>query len=93
MIIAGCDDGTMNMPNWNLNLRFAAKLQSQLQGDYPGLTRPVLFSYRKYNQDLTNGSLLIEMGSHGNTLEEAVYAGELVGKSLAKMLASTGSSS
>ena len=38
---------------------------------YPGLTRPVLFSYRFYNQDLTTGSLLIEIGGHGNNLNEA----------------------
>ena len=36
---------------------------------------PVLFSYRFYNQDLTTGSLLIEIGGHGNNLNEALYAG------------------
>ena len=62
MIICGCDDGTMNMPNCMKNLRFACLLQRQMESDYPGLTRPVLFDYRKYNQDLTTGSVLIEMG-------------------------------
>ena len=52
---------------------------------YPGLTRPVLFDYRYYNQDLTTGSLLIEMGGHANTLDEALYSGELVGKALAAL--------
>lgn len=42
--------------------------------------------YRKYNQDLTTGSLLIEVGTHGNTLEQVEYSGELLGKSLAKAL-------
>ncbi len=86
MIISGCDDGTMNYPNYFLNLRFAAVLQKQMEGDYPGLTRPVLFDYRKYNQHLTSGSLLLEMGSVANSLEEVIYSGELVGKSLAKAI-------
>lgn len=86
MIICGCDDGTMNMPNCMKNLRFACLLQRQMESDYPGLTRPVLFDYRKYNQDLTTGSILIEMGGHANSIDQAEYSGELVGKSLAKCL-------
>lgn len=86
MIISGCDDGTMGMPNYMQNFRFACLLQQQMASDYPGLMRPILFDYRKYNQNLTTGSLLIEVGSHGNTLEQAEYAGELIGKSLARAL-------
>lgn len=88
MIISGCDDGTMGMPDCMQNFRFACLLQQQMETDYPGLTRPVMFDYRKYNQDLTTGSLLIEVGSHGNTLEQAQYAGELIGSSLARALMS-----
>jgi len=86
MIISGCDDGSMHMPNYLKNFRFACLLQKQLESDYSGLTRPILFDYRKYNQDLTTGSLLIEVGSHGNTLEQVQYAGELLGNSLVRTL-------
>lgn len=86
MIISGCDDGTFDMPDYMQNFRFASLLQQQMSADYPGLTRPVLFDYRKYNQDLTTGSLLIEVGSHGNTLSQVEYSGELIGKSLVKAL-------
>ncbi|MDE5742514.1 MAG: stage II sporulation protein P [Oscillospiraceae bacterium] len=84
MIISGCDDGTMDMPNYLKNFRFASLLQQQLESDYQGLTRPILFDYRKYNQDLTTGSILIEVGGHANSVDQAVYSGELIGKSLAK---------
>ena len=57
-----------------------------LEGAYPGLTRPVLFSYRFYNQDLTTGSLLLEVGTHGNNLNEALYAGQLAARALADLL-------
>ena len=86
MIICGCDDGTMNMPNCAENFKLACLMQSGFERDYPTLTRPVLFDYRHYNQDLTTGSLLIEVGGHANTLEQAKYSGELIGKSLAKTL-------
>ena len=85
MIISGCDDGTMGMPNYLLNFRLASKLQSQIESDWKGLTRPVLFDYRHYNQDLTTGLLLIEVGSHGNSIEQAQYSGELIGQSIAKL--------
>ncbi len=85
MIISGCDDGTMGYPGWKSNLRFAVRLQNEMETLYPGLTRPVMFCYRRYNQHLSTGALLLEVGSHGNTLAEAQYAGELVGKSLVSL--------
>ena len=86
MIISGCDDGTMDMPNCMKNFRFACMLQNQLESDWQGLTRPILFDYRKYNQDLTTGSVLIEVGGHANSIDQAVYSGELIGKSLVNCL-------
>lgn len=86
MIISGCDDGTMDMPNYMKNFRFAALLQNQLESDWEGLTRPVLFDYRKYNQDMTTGSILIEVGGHANSIDQALYSGELIGKSLVNCL-------
>ena len=86
MIISGCDDGTMGMPDYRKNFHFASRLQETAENMFPGFTRPILFDYRKYNQDLTAGSLLIEVGSQGNTLEEAQYAGELVGQALSETI-------
>lgn len=86
MIISGCDDGTMGYPNYAQNLRFASMLQQQMDSDYYGLARPMLFDYRKYNQHLTTGSILLEMGANGNSFEEAIYSGQLLGKSLVKVL-------
>ena len=73
-------------PDWKINLRFALRLQQALETAYPGLARPIYFCPRKYNQDLSHGALLIEMGSEGNTLEEAVYSGQLLGNILVKVL-------
>ena len=86
MIISGCDNGSMNMPDYLKNFRLASCLQQQMEADTPGITRPVLFDYRKYNQDLTTGSLLIEVGSHGNTLAQVKRAGSAAGASIARAL-------
>lgn len=87
MIISACDDdGNLGVPEFRENLRFAAVFQSYMESAYPELTRPVLFSYRKYNMDLTTGSLLLEFGSNANTLEEAVYAAQLAGQALAELI-------
>jgi stage II sporulation protein P len=88
MIISCCDDGSQEMPDYMKNFHFASYLQQKTESSFPGLTRPLLFDYRKYNQDLTTGSLLIEVGSHGNTLEQVQYSGELIGKALAETLIS-----
>lgn len=85
MIICGADNGG-NLPNFEQNLTFAAAWQNQMESLYPGLTRPVLFDYRYYNQDLTTGSLLLEVGGHASCLEEAKYSGRLAARALAALL-------
>ena len=82
MIICGC----MNVPQYRYNLRLASRLQGIMETNYPGLTRPILFDERNYNQELTKGSILLEMGSHANSLDEALYSGELVGECLKQLV-------
>ncbi len=86
MIISGCDNGNMGMPNYMKNFSLASLLQQNTESAYPGITRPVLFDYRNYNQELTTGSLLIEVGSHGNSIDQALLSGQLFGKALAQTL-------
>lgn len=86
MIIAPCDDGTVGVPNWKANLRFAAELTSRVEEKYPGLMRPIFFCYRTYNFALSDGALLLEFGTNGNTLEEAEYTAQLIAPILAELL-------
>lgn len=86
MIICGCDDGTGILPDYIHNLRFATYLQNGIEADNEGLTRPMLFDYRFYNQDLTRGSLVIEFGALANDISQVRYSAELAGKSIARLL-------
>ena len=87
MIMCGNDNyGYYDFPNWQENLSLAVKLQSAAETDYPGMTRPLHFGNFMYNMNLAPGSLLIEIGTDANTLEEAVRSGEYLGKVVAKVL-------
>lgn len=85
VMLISCADQDGNLPNYKQNLRFAAAWQAQMEGMFPGLTRPVLFDYRYYNQDLSTGSLLLEVGGHANTLSEALAAGRMAAQALAQL--------
>lgn len=87
MICAGRQDGKVTeFPNWRQNFRFALRIQQACETEYPGLARPIYFVSKRYNEYLLPGSLLIEMGSEGNTLSEAIYSAELLSKALIKVL-------
>ncbi len=87
MIICGCDpDNTNGFPNWEKNLTLALNLQKYCETMFPGLTRPLNFAKVKYNEHLTPGSLLIEIGTDVNTLQESIYTGYMLGESLSKLL-------
>ena len=89
MIISNCDDGSGLIPEWRENLRFAAALNDTLEKNNKGITRPILFSHRKYNQQLSTGALLLEFGSHASTVKAAKNTAVLVGEALAELLKST----
>ena len=87
MIMCGNDNyGYYSFPNWEQNLSLALKLHSTAETSYPGMTRPLYFGNFMYNMNLAPGSLLIEIGTDANTLEEAVYSGEMLGNVIADTL-------
>jgi len=50
--------------------------------------RPIKLCDYRYNQQLTPGSLLLEVGTSGNTLEEALTSAELFAEAVGPVLAS-----
>ena len=87
MIIAGCEYGRVkDFPKWEENLKFDLAVQKKMSQTYNGIMRPILFSERKYNMDMTKYSFLLEVGTDANTLDEACYSGRLFGKALGEML-------
>ena len=89
MIISGCQEKgnpIENFPDWRYNLTFAVHLQNKLETMFQGITRPLYFCPRKYNMNLSHCSLLVEVGSDANTLEEAVYTGKCLGVAVGEIM-------
>ncbi|MBQ3265528.1 MAG: stage II sporulation protein P [Ruminococcus sp.] len=87
MIMAGCDsDGGFDF--WDENLIFAMQLQKKCEDLYPDMTRPLNFGEYTYNMNFNNGSLLIEVGTDANTVDEACRSGAYLGEAMADLLRS-----
>ena len=74
MLLVGTGDSGLYHPNWEQNLRLAVYLQRAVNEKYPTLARPISLVNERYNQHLSTGSLILEVGSNGNSLREAITA-------------------
>ena len=70
---------------WGKNLTLSTHLQQSLTALSPDLMRPLNVVASRYNQHLSPGWVLVEVGAEGNTVEEAVYAGQLLARALAAL--------
>lgn len=86
MLVIGTDASGLAHPNWRDNMNFAVNLQADLNGAYPDLMRDVNLRSQRFNTHLRSGSILLECGSSGNTLQEAIRAVKLFGNVLADRL-------
>lgn len=87
MLIAGCDiNNEIGFDNWEECLPFSLNVQKTAESLYPNLMRPLMFCRRNYNTYITSTSLLIEVGTQSNTLNEAVYSGKLMGNILSQVI-------
>lgn len=71
---------------WQENLKLAAAVQQHLTDQYPTLMRPVTVRNSDYNEYFTPGSLLVEVGAAGNTLDEALAAARLFANGFAEVV-------
>lgn len=85
MLVVGTD-GSKKHPLWKENLTFAMRIQQQLLDDHGSLARPMVLRASRFNQHLSVGSVLVEVGTHGNTLQEALLGARLFARSTAKVL-------
>ena len=85
-LVVGSPKGGAEHPNWQENLTLAMKLQKSMNTLYPTLARPISINVPAYNQNLTNGSLLVEVGSHGNTLQESIAGARLFARAAGQVL-------
>ncbi len=88
MLLVGTGENGLAHPLWRENLKLALAMQNAVNGEFPTLARPVAVKPERYNQQLTTGSLLLEVGSSGNTLSEALCAVRLFAEAVGPLLLS-----
>ncbi|MBQ3379161.1 MAG: stage II sporulation protein P [Clostridia bacterium] len=86
LLCMGSSEGGLEHKDWQTNLSFAIKLQKKLCDAVPDLMRPLALKKERYNQHATPGSLLIEVGSDGNSIEEALASSRVFAQALADVL-------
>lgn len=72
--------------DWGENMTFALKLRSYLNGEYTNMCRPICLRESTYNQNMSAISVLIEIGTSGNTLNEAKRAAVLTANAVAALI-------
>lgn len=85
LMIIGTDE-LAEHPNWTENLALAIQIQKKLDSQWPTLARPITLRSSRFNQQLTHGSVLVEVGSHGNTLQEALRGARLFAQAAGETL-------
>lgn len=71
MLVMGTDSYYTH-PNWEQNLSIALKLQAIMEKTHDGSTRPLDLRKQRFNQDLSTGAIIAEIGAAGNTYREAM---------------------
>lgn len=86
MLVVGTNSMGLLHENWQENLKFATKIQNAAEMMYPGLMRPINLRKERFNEHTTKGSLILEVGSNGNTLSQAIEGGKCVANAISAVL-------
>ncbi len=82
MFVIGTDECGFSHPNWEHNLKFASLMQQQLYNISPELVRPIMLRTSRFNQHFRDGSVIVEVGTNGNTLDEALVSIKYLAQSI-----------
>jgi len=86
MLVMGTGEDGLPHENWKDNLRLAVRIQKKMADTYPTLARPLNLRTERFNQHATNGSMLVEIGTTGNTMQEALAGARLFAECAADVL-------
>lgn len=82
MFVIATGELKQNHPTWKENLKLALKIQEKLNEQCPQLTLPINLAKYTYNQHVSNGALLIEIGGDGNLLDECLESTKYLAKAI-----------
>jgi len=70
-------------PDWPKNLELAQKITDRMNGLARGIAREVKIKSGRFNQHVSTGALLIEVGNNRNTLDEALASCSVIAQAIA----------
>ncbi|MBR5302811.1 MAG: stage II sporulation protein P [Clostridia bacterium] len=87
MLLVGKGTGTTNSgfderPDWPKNLDLAQRITDSMNAQVKGVSREVKVKTGRFNQHVSTGALLIEVGNNRNTLDEALAACPVIAHAL-----------
>ena len=82
MLVVGTNGTGLKHPDWEKNLALGLKLHTQCERLAPGIMRYVNLRAQRFNQDLSPGALIVEIGAAGNTHDEALTATEVLAQAI-----------
>lgn len=85
LLIIGNGERLAN-PHWRENYALAQLIAHRLEEKYPGVLKGVRLKEGRFNQHVSPGAILIEVGSDKNTLEESLGAGRCVANVLVELI-------
>ncbi|MEG2380846.1 MAG: stage II sporulation protein P [Oscillospiraceae bacterium] len=86
MFVVGTDEGGLFHPQWRENMKFALQLQNTINKKYPKLMRRINLRHERFNGHTTNASIIIEVGTSGNSLNEAIFGATRAAECIADYL-------
>ena len=91
MFVIGTGEGKTGVgftlrPDWKSNLALAQSINDNLKAIDPVLSRDISIKTGRYNQHLSKGCVLVEVGNNENTLDEVLATVPFLAQAIAKTL-------
>ena len=90
MMLVGKGTGATNSgfderPDWPKNLALAQRITDSMNAQVSSVAREVKVKTGRFNQHVSTGALLIEVGNNQNTLDQALSACPIIARALAQV--------
>ena len=82
MLVIGTGENGLEHPLWRENLKLALAMEHALLADGEARTRPIRLVRERYNQHLSTGAFILEVGSNADSLSQAERGAELFARAV-----------
>ena len=88
LLVVGTGENGLEHPLWRENLKLAMAMERELLAEGEGQILPVRLVRERYNQQLSTGTFILEVGSNADALSQAEQAAELFARAVGPLFLS-----